>query len=536
MLDSPNSIQSVELILLALMVAVACVSGVARRFGVSYPIVLVLAGLAVSFVPGIPRIPLPPDIVFWVFLPPLLSAAAWQTSWREFRRNIISISMLAFGLVIFTAIGIAMTAHLFLPDFDWRLGFLLGAVVSPTDAVAASSIAKKVGMPQRIVDLLEGESLINDATGLLLLEFGLDMIVHGTQPTLLAGSVRFIWLIAGGCGIGLLLGGVVCWIERWIDDGPVEIVISIIVPYVAYIAGEKAHASGVIAVVACGLLMSQQSSSFFSPQSRLQSLAVWDALEFLLNGLIFILIGLQLPYVVSGLHDFTQMQLIGYGASFAILIIALRLVWMYPGEWITHHLRRVFQKDQEKMPDARHIFVTGWTGMRGVIALAAAISIPYDLSNGQPFRQRNFIVFLTFCVILVTLVLQGLTLPSLITALGMSEVKGKGNLLEKKARSLILRAAMKSLQRGRDNNPKYEQAYQRLLRQYAHRLDDIGKSGGEADELDADSRSVAELSLEAAKVEREELTRLRDRGRISDPLYRTLERELDLIESRLTSE
>ncbi len=313
MISSMTPLSELELILLALMIAVAGVSGVARRFGYSYPIVLVLVGLASSFIPGLPRIPLPPDVVFLIFLPPLLFASAWQTSWQEFRENIFSISLLAFGLVFFTAFGVAYTAHLFLPNFDWRIGFLLGAIVSPTDAVAASSIAKKVNMPQRIVDLLEGESLLNDATGLLALEFGIGMLVHGTTPSIGEGALRLVWLVFGGVAVGLAIGAFVAWFERWIDDGPVEIAISLIVPYVCYLSGEAIHASGVIAVVACGLLMSRRSASFFSATTRLQAVAVWEALEFLLNGLIFILLGLQLPYVLSGLHEYSRLQLVGYG-------------------------------------------------------------------------------------------------------------------------------------------------------------------------------------------------------------------------------
>ncbi len=527
-------LHSLELILLGLLIAVASVSGLSRRFGLSYPIVLVVVGLLASLVPGIPRLPLPPNIVFLVFLPPLLFASAWQISWREFRYNIISISMLAVGLVLFTAVGVALTARLFLPQFDWRLGFLLGAVVSPTDALAASSIAKKLQMPQRIIDILEGESLLNDATGLLALEFGVDMIVHGNTPTLLAGGSRFFWLLAAGSAIGLVLGWVFSKIESWIDDGPVEIAISLVVPYVCYLLAEEAHASGVIAVVVCGLYMSRRSAAFFSAESRLQAAAVWDAMEFLLNGLVFLLMGLQLPIVVSGLHEFGRFQLFLYGAAFSATLVCLRLLWMYPAARVAHILRRVVQHQQESMPNPRSVFVLGWTGMRGVLALAAASSLPLTLSDGLPFPQRNLIVFLTFSVILVTLVVQGLLLPPLIRVMGF-KVDATALCEESEARRIVLGAAIDSLEKGRAANPEASHSYEDLLHQYQHRLEEVISCGPEAGPAPGNMSTLSRILRDTVKVEREALVELRNQGRIGDTLHRALERELDLNESRLAS-
>src|SRR6202034_2012046 len=274
-----DHVNYIVVLLIGLLCCVAAVAGLARRFAVSYPIVLVIFGLLCSLLPRIPRVPLPPSLVFLVFLPPLLYTAAWQTSWREFKYNLVSISSLAVFLVFFTAFGVAFVAKWWLPGFNWQLGFLLGAVVSPTDAVAASSIARKVGMPQGIVDLLEGESLLNDATGLLALQFGVEMVVQGVTPTIGHGIAVFAWLTIGGALVGLTIGFVVAWLERWVDDGPVEIALSLIVPYAAYLTGQAVKRSGVVAVVACGLYVSQRSSNFFSPAVRLQTWAVWDALE-----------------------------------------------------------------------------------------------------------------------------------------------------------------------------------------------------------------------------------------------------------------
>src|SRR6201986_2751706 len=233
-----DHVNYILVLLIGLLFAVAAVAGLARRFSVSYPIVLVVFGLLCSLLPHIPHIPLPPSLVFLVILPPLLYVAAWQTSWQELKYNLVSISSLAVLLVFFTAFAVAFAAQWWLPGFDWQLGFLLGAVVSPTDAVAASSIARKVGMPQRIVDLLEGESLLNDATGLLALEFGVQMVVQGTTPSLARGVAEFAWLTFGGVLIGVAIGFLVTWLERWVDDGPVEIALSLIIPYAAYLVAD----------------------------------------------------------------------------------------------------------------------------------------------------------------------------------------------------------------------------------------------------------------------------------------------------------
>ncbi len=518
-----------------LLFAVAAVAGLARRFAVSYPIALVIFGLLCSLIPRVPRIPLPPSIVFFVILPPLLYIAAWQTSWREFKYNLVSISSLAVLLVFFTAFGVAFAAQWWLPGFDWRLGFLLGAVVSPTDAVAATSIARKVGMPQRIVDLLEGESLLNDATGLLALEFGVEMVVHGTTPSLARGVVEFAWLTFGGVFIGVAIGFAVTWLERWVDDGPVEIALSLIIPYAAYLAGNAVRASGVIAVVACGLLVSRQSSRLFSPRVRLQAIAVWDALEFLLNGLVFALIGLQLPYVLSGIQGTSKLSLVAYALAFSAILALLRMASMYPvaraAWWVrTRIVGQTYQK-----PEPNQVFVVGWTGMRGVVALAAANSLPLTLGDGRPFPQRSFIIFLTFSLILVTLVVQGLSLPWLVRTLGL--LKPDRSVCEEgEARLLLLQAAIGFLTERKSSagNERELHHYEDLLHHFEHKITEIdqcGPDGGMPNETP--NLTTEGLLLDTIRREREELNLLRATGRIGDGVHRSLERELDLSESRL---
>ena len=525
-------IHTLELLLVGLMIAVAAISGIARRMSLSYPIVLVLVGLGASLLPHLPRIPLPPDVVFLIFLPPLLFSAAWTTSWREFKLNIISIVLLAFGLVFFTAFGVAFMAHRFLPEFDWRMGFLLGAVVSTTDAVAASSVARKVGMPQRIVDILEGESLLNDATGLLALEFGVAMLTEGVTPTVHEGLLRLLWLVAAGLGVGAAIGMGVAWLERWIDDGPVEIAITLITPYTCYLAGEAMHASGVIAVVACGLILSHQSSRFFSANTRLQAYSVWEALEFLLNGLVFILLGLQLPAVLDGLGQYSRLQLFMYGLSFSLVLIALRLIWVYPGALFANRMRRILQH-QNTITSPRGIFVVGWTGMRGVVAMAAANSLPYTRENGQPFPQRNLIIFLTFAVILVTLVLQGISLPWLVRTLRLRQ-DNSAFCEEGEARRIILRAALDYLKEERAHDRENDHTYEDLLHQYSHRLDMITDCGPDMTQS-VHLSPLLKILQDTTAVERKALLELRDQGRIADQLHRILERELDLNQSQLMS-
>jgi Na+/H+ antiporter len=531
-----ESLHAVETVILLLLVLVAGFAAMARRLKVPYPIVLVLAGLIISFVPRMPRVPLDPNIVFVIFLPPLLYASAWAMSWREFRRNAVVIGLLAVGLVGFTVWGVAEFSDRFITALDWKAGFLLGAVISTTDAIAATSIAKSIGLPRRIVDILEGESLLNDATGLLALEIGIAIMVRGEMPTVAGGLARLAYLVAGGLVIGLLIGVVVGWMERFIDDGPVELVVSLVVPYAAYLAGERAHASGVLAVVACGIYMSRKSTRFFSPSVRLQVNGAWEALVFMLNGLVFVLIGLQLPYVLAGIHGrYGKGTLIFYGVVFSAVLILLRMIWVFPAVKIASFVeRRWLGHTNEEELRPREVFVVGWTGMRGVLALAAAISVPEVLGDGRPFEVRNLIVFLAFCVIFVTLVLQGLTLPVLIRGLGLAGATGMESE-EREARRIVLKAAIRHLEEGRKiGGAEAEHLYDDLVHRYRHKLavvggDAEGSVEGVAEGTYLQMRSIAEETLQA---ERRTLIGLRDRGRISDDVLRTMERELDLAESQ----
>jgi monovalent cation/hydrogen antiporter len=525
-----GGIHAAEIVMILLLVFVAAFAALASKLKTPYPIVLVVAGLILSVVPGIPSVRLDPNIVFVVVLPPLLYSAAWRTSWRDFYYNLVSILLLAFGLVGFTVLGVAFIAHLVFPGFDWRLGVVLGAVVAPTDSIAATSIAKKIGLPRRIVDVLEGESLVNDATGLLALEFGIALVISGDLPTLTAGFFRLGYLVVVGLGIGLVVAFVVNWFERRIDDSRIEITISILVPYAAYLAAESVHASGVLAVVACGLYLGRRSATFFSAGVRMQVTAVWNALTFILNGLVFVLIGLQMHHVVIGIRGFGMARLILFGVLFSALVIVLRLLWTFPGAQFAYFVRSRLLGQTSEKPSMSQIFVVGWTGMRGVIALAAAISLPEVLTDGSPFPQRNIIIFLTFSVILVTLVVQGLTLPAVIRGLGLA-AEGRTNE-EDHARHLMLQAALDYLERQREkNNDEFAEIYDDLVGHYQHQLASLGGDGH--DETSEIYSRFLEVSRDLLGVEREKIISLRDEGRISDEVLRRLETELDLNEARL---
>ncbi len=525
-----SSIQGVELVFLLLLFFVVAFGAMARKLQIPYPIVMVIGGGLLALVPGIPRVELNPDLIFFVILPPLLYAAAWVTSWREFSRNIVNILLLAVGLVFFTVAGVAIGAPYLLSGFDWKLGLVLGAIVAPTDALAATTIAERIGLPKRISDVLEGESLVNDATGLLALEFGLALVVRGQTLTVAEGVVRLLYLIVVGVGLGLVTGLIVDWIERRIDHGPIEIAISILTPYAAYLSAETAHASGVLAVVTCGLLLSRRSSDFFSPGVRLQAWSVWEALDFILNGIVFVLIGLQLRTVLTEITGFHAKSIIISGALFSALLIALRIIWVYPGAHLAYRIRCRINQPMAK-PTKASIAVVGWTGMRGVIALAAAMALPHTLADGSPFPHRNLIIFLAFSVILVTLVLQGLTLPQFVRWLGLAETPGR-NQEEEEARREMLQAALAYLEKNRiQDEDQFAELYADITGHYQQQLEALDEVDGDGHYTNGMHQRMTDISRDLLRIERQTAVRLRNEGRINDETLRDLEYELDLREA-----
>ena len=531
-------IHHLELILLFLVLLVAGLTTLAQRFKIPYPIVLFIGGVVLSLLPHLPQIALNPDVVFLVVLPPLLFIGGFNTSWRDFHHNIVSISMLAFGLVGFTVFGIAVGTTWLIPGFDYRVGAVLGAVVSTTDAIAATAIAKRLGLPRRIVDVLEGESLVNDASGLLALQFAVALVVAGRRPGPGLAMLELLWLVAGGIAIGLFSAFVIHRVSLEITDSPVEITLSLATPYLAYLAAEGIHASGVLSVVVCGLYLGRKNSEIMSINARIESTAVWKVLEFGLNGIVFILMGLQLRLILSGIHDRSVGQLVRYGVTFAILVIVLRIIWVYPGAAIAYRIRRHLLHQTEPLPGRKQIFIVAWTGMRGVLALAAAISLPTVLENGDPFPQRNFIIFLTFCVIFATLVLQGLTLPAMIKKLGLA-VGGENNMEERQARLVILNTVLDYLKDlSRQAKSDHAAIYQDMTRHYQIRATLI-EAGGEQMQPEREialARYERNLTQELRALERSTAVILRNEDKINDELLRTIERELDLTEARFQNQ
>ena len=329
-------IHHLEFVLLFVMVLVVTLAALARRFGTPYPIVLVIGGLAVSLIPNVPRVELNPHVIFLVLLPPLLFGAAFHTSWRSFRRNLAKSSMMAFGLVGFSVAAVAFVTPLLLPGFNHGAGFVLGALVASTDAIAATSIARRMHLPQRITDILEGESLLNDATSLLALELGVALVAGTAVPTIGTSTLRLIYLVTGGVIVGVAAGWLVRWCLQHLDDAPLEITLSLLAPYVAYLGAESAHSSGVLATVACGLLLGEKQSESLSARARVEALAVWSTVDFVLNGAVFALIGLQLPGVLEGIGRVPLAELALDTVILIALLIGVRLLWVFAVSWISY--------------------------------------------------------------------------------------------------------------------------------------------------------------------------------------------------------
>lgn len=396
---------------LTLVLLITLLIMLAKKIEVAYPILLVIAGLLISFIPGVPIIKIEPELIFLIFLPPLLYEAAWTTSWKELWRWRRIIFSFAFVVVFFTAFSVAIFANYFIPGFSLALGFLLGGIVSPPDAVSSGSILKFVKVPKRLASILEGESLLNDASSLIIFRFA--MIAAATGQFVwheAAGS--FVWMCIGGVGIGVAIAYVFLKMHKILPtDSKTDILLTFIAPFTMYLAAEELHASGVLAVVSGGLFLSYRSHDFLSSSSRLRAVTVWESICFLLNGIVFMMIGLDLPEIVSGLGDTDIYTAIAYGVAVTLVLILVRVLAGYGAVIITLIMRNFITVADPEPPGWRAPLIIGWTGMRGVVSLAAALSIPLTLDDGSPFPQRNLILFITFVVILLTLLVQGLTLP-----------------------------------------------------------------------------------------------------------------------------
>jgi CPA1 family monovalent cation:H+ antiporter len=522
------------LLIISLLFAVSMLSMLSEKLRISYPIFLVIAGLIISLIPNVPHITLDPHLVFIIFLPPLLYAAAWNTSWNEFWFFKRPIGMLAFGLVLFTATAVAFLSHALIPEFSLPLGFLLGGIISPPDAVAATSVLQDIKIPKRIVTILEGESLVNDASSLIVFRFALASLFTG-QFVFWQAGVNFLVVSVGGIAIGLILAHIVYAVHRFLPTtASIDTAISLIAPYLMYITAEHFGCSGVLAVVSGGLFLTFRSQDIFSYSSRLQVQSVWNTLVFMLNGVVFILIGLQLPGIIQSMEGYSVKEAIGYAVVISLVTIAIRILWVFPGAYLPRFLsKRIRQR--ENNPGWKSVFIVGWSGMRGVVSLASALSVPLTLSNGEIFPHRNLILFITFSVILITLVLQGLSLPLLVKLMKI-EVHENEAEQEQAIRLRLATAVVDYIEAQYAEDAEKIDAFNRVKARYERMVEIASNklvSQENRDNIPAFMPRYRQFLLELVNIRRKELNNMRHEKKYTDELIRKKEFELDLEEARL---
>ena len=519
-----------------LMVAAMTIAALAKRLDLPYPLALVVGGLGLSLLPGLPTVHLDPEIVFFLFLPPVLGEAAYFTSWRDFYRFRRPILLLAFGLVTATTLAVAAICAWLIPGMSWIAGLTLGAIISPPDAAAATSVMRGLRLPRRIVQILEGESLVNDASALVLYRFSVAAIVTGAFSATDA-ALTLAWVALGGTAIGIIIGWLYVKLFPYIREPEVEILSTLAVSYSSYFLAEKVHASGVLATVAAGMVLGWFAPGLFSSTMRIRAVAVWQSIIFVINALIFILIGLQLPTVMQELQGYPPGMLAWWSAIVSLTVIVVRLLWVFPAAYIPRLLSKCPM--EEHAPLNKGLLVVGWTGLRGVVSLAAALSLPIETAGGLPFPYRSLILFLTFIVILVTLLLQGFSLRPLIRWLGLEA--------DRSSEEETLIARIHAIERVIDRIGEFQEqgqmppaALERVRGYYEDRLSGLREAlsletGNDDPENPSEFVSLAEQRLwwELARVERQAVLSLRREQKIGDEAMREIEREIDLLEARL---
>ena len=520
-------------LLLALLLAVAGLAALAHVLRVPYPITLVVGGLALGFVPGMPSVELDPDLVLLLFLPPLLYSAAFFSSLRELRANVGPISLLSIGLVVLTTLSVAAAAH-FAIGLPWPVAFVLGAVVSPTDAVAPAAIVRRLGVPRRVVTVIEGESLTNDWTALVVYRFAVAAVVTGSF-SLPRAALEFVLTGLGGLAIGLIVGWLVAHVRRRLDDPPTEMAVSLLTAYAAYIPAEELGVSGVVAAVTVGVFLGWRAPRLVSsPSTRLQLYSVWEMLQFLLNAVLFVLVGLQLPGILEGLDRASAGELLVQAAIVSGVVVALRLVWVFAALYSPGGAEDCLCRRGEGRPPKAHVAIVAWSGMRGAVALAAALAIPLTVAGGDPFPSRELVIFLAFSTIVVTLVFQGLTLPLLIRRLGVED-DGRDEEEEITARLKAADAALERVDALAGESWTYDETVERVrgMFDYRRRRFAARAQGDGHEPYEHRSAQYTRLMQEALAAQRAALLDLRNEGRIGDEVMRRVERDLDLEESRL---
>jgi CPA1 family monovalent cation:H+ antiporter len=511
-------------VVFGLFVVLVVIATLARRIQVPYPILLVVGGLVIGLLPGLPTVELDPELVLLIFLPPLLYAAAIATPMRELRENLQPISLLAVGLVLATIAAVAATAHLAIPGMSWQVGFTLGAIVSPPDPVAATAIANRLGLPRRLVTILEAEGLFNDATALVAYRLAVAAVVTGSFSLAQVG-VGFVLAAVGAVVLGLVVGWAGRLILGRLFDPPVENTVQLLIPFAAYVPAEALDFSGILAVLTAGLFLGRYGWGAITSAGRLQGQGLWDVLVFILEGLSFILIGLQLRPALAGLsNDRPLVGLVGEAALVTAVVIVVRIIWVFAAAQPSRMLGgRLAGRDP--YPGWRRLGVLAWAGMRGVVSMAAALALPAN------FPQRDLLIFLTFVVIFVTLVGQGLTLPALIRRLEVVEPADRITVEEAQTRARIAQAALERLEELHHDLDVDDDRLEHLRHRYQHSIDhQQARRGGDHDQRD---QQLAHLRHELLEAERAELLHLRDEPGISPAVFQRVLRDLDLEESRL---
>jgi Na+/H+ antiporter len=516
------------LILLAVLAGVALL---ARRLDIAPAVLLLMTGIALAFIPGVPRLELPPDLVLLLILPPLIYSASVAMSWRDFKANLRPIAFLAIGCVIFTACAVATATH-YLLGLPWAVGFLLGAIVAPPDVVAPLAIARRLRLPRRILVILEGEGLVNDATALILYRFAVVAITTGAF-SLPRASGTFLAIVACEIAFGLAVGWVSLRLRKWANDPKVEITLSLLTPYIAFWVPEHLGGSGVLATVACGLYISWNGALMISSATRLQGMFFWDLVIYLTEGALFLLTGFQLRLLLEKSKAFPLNDILIAVALVSVVVIVARFAWVFPATYLARLVRSIAESDAS--PPWRQVFVVAFTGVRGAVSLAAALAIPLTLQSGEPFPHRDMILFVAFGVIFVTLVGLGLTLPLVVRLLGISHFGDdeyrRERIAEIAARRAALDTVCQSLLGIVERQQIAEEIVQQLNARHEHRSRQL---------LDPDKQITAELFRLGGQLHRDLITEerrflhamLRD-GKITDETRRRIERDLDLEEASI---
>lgn len=527
-----GSVGQAELLIAGLLVAVAGLGGLARHLSVPYPIVLVIGGAVVGFVPGLPEVTLDPEVVLVVFLPPLLYGASIYANFNDLRANLRGLTLSTVGLVLATMCAVAWAAHALIAGLPWDAAFVLGAIVSPTDPLAAAAIMRRLDVPRRMVSSIEGEGLFNDATALVAYRVAVGAVVAGSFSLADAG-LRFVLGGVGGVAVGLAVGALAAEIRKRISDDQVNVTVSLLTGYAAFVPADSLGASGILATVTAGIYMGIRGPRILPAGTRLQGYFVWDILDFVVNAILFVLIGLQLRAVVDGLSGYSAGTLGGYALAVAGVVVGTRLVWFFTVPYLIRALDRR-ESQRARRLGAQWRLVMAWSGMRGAVSLAVALALPLTTHAGRGFPRRDLIVFLTFAVIFFTLVVQGLSLPALIRRLGVADGDADADE-EVRARLVATRAAIDQIDALAGEDWTRDETVERLRALYEYRKRRFAARAGRIEDEGYEDRSLAyqrmvQLVLGA---QREALLRMRSDGELSNQMMNQILRELDLEESRL---